>query len=80
MLNERAYNLQEALTIAIREEVGDDPVDRMRLITLRDSFRKTLENAASPDNTVTDMDYRAQLAAAFEAVYQQIFAASRASQ
>lgn len=79
MLNERAYDLQEALTIALREEVGDDPVDRPRLMALRDSFRKTLENAVSPDNTVTDMDYRAQLAAAFEAVYQRLYDASRVS-
>jgi hypothetical protein len=76
-LDSQAEKLRDAFTAAIREEVGEDPVDRRQLVTLHASFRKTLENAASPDSTVTDMNYRAQLAAAFDAAYQRIYAASR---
>lgn len=77
MLDDRAYNLQRALTAAIREDVGEDPVERARLVALRASFEKTLQTVVSPDNTVSDIDHRAQLAAAFEAVYQRLYAASR---
>jgi hypothetical protein len=76
-LHNRAEQLLDAFTIAIREEVGEDPVDRRQLVALRASFRRTLENAAPPENTVTDMSYRAQLAVAFDAAYQRIYAASR---
>ncbi len=72
----RAYNLWEALTAAIREKLGNDPVDRRQLLTLHDSFREVLESAVSPDNAVSDMNHRAQLASTFEEVYQHIYAAS----
>ena len=78
-MHNRAAQLLDAFTSAIREEVGDDPVDRHQLMALRESFRRTLENAASPENMVTDMNYRAQLAVAFDAAYQRIYAASRVS-
>ena len=67
----------KTLWLAIRREVGDDPVERQHLEALRKSFQKMLENITSPDNTVNDMKYRAHLTAAFDAVYQRIYAASR---
>jgi hypothetical protein len=78
-LDSQAEKLRDAFTAAIREEVGEDPVDRCQLVALHTSFRRILENAASADSTVTDMNYRAQLAAAFDAAYQRIYAASRVS-
>jgi hypothetical protein len=78
-LYNQAGKLRDAFTIAIREEVGEDPVDRRQLVALHKSFRDTLENATSADSTVTDMNYRAQLAAAFDAAYHRIYAASRVS-
>lgn len=78
-MSRQADKLREAFMTAIREEVGEDPVDLQQLEALHASFRKTLENAVSPENTVTDLNYRAQLAAAFEAAYHRIYAASRVS-
>jgi hypothetical protein len=77
-MDERTSAMRSALTQAIREQLGPDPVDPQALAQLRESFVRTLETAQSPDQAVTDMRYRAMLAAEFDSIYQKLLQASRA--
>jgi hypothetical protein len=76
VLDERAYAMRSALTQAIREQLGPDPVDPEALAQLRASFVRTLETTKSQDDAVSDMRYRALLAAEFDRIYQQLLQAS----
>ncbi|MBC9209551.1 hypothetical protein IBL26_22095 [Roseomonas aerophila] len=69
--------MRTALTQAIREHLGPDPVDLAALDQLRASFVRTLETAQSQDEAISDMRYRALLAAEFDRIYQELLQASR---
>jgi hypothetical protein len=77
VLDERAFAMRNALTQALREHLGPDPVDPAALVQLRASFTRTLETAQSPDDAVSDLRYRALLAAEFDRIYQELLQASR---
>ncbi|MBC9210021.1 hypothetical protein IBL26_24535 [Roseomonas aerophila] len=76
-MDERAYAMRDALIQAIREQVGPDPVNPEALAQLRASFVRMLETAQSQDEAVSDMRYRALLAAEFDRIYQELLQASR---
>jgi hypothetical protein len=77
LLDERAYAMRSALTQAIREQLGPDPVAPEALAQLRESFVRILETAQSQDEAVSDMRYRALLAAEFDRIYHELLQAGR---
>jgi hypothetical protein len=71
-------SLREALRAAVQEAISSGPVDDASLETLRRSLERTLQTTtSSPVPTVTDIRYRAMIAALLDEIFTEIRAARR---
>ena len=69
-----------ALLTSIREELGEGVRDRSQLLECYTSLKRTLSEAPSPNTqAISDMGYRAILAAELEAIFMELYDAARDS-
>jgi hypothetical protein len=73
-----ASTVKTALLTAVREQLGEDPIQRSVLVTHFLSLRRVLENAPSPDQgIISDVKYRALLSAQIETLFAELYAKGR---
>jgi hypothetical protein len=72
--------IHAALLTSIQEELGEDVRDRSQLLECYTSLKRTLSEVPSPTTEViSDMGYRAILAAELEAIFMELYDAARDS-
>jgi hypothetical protein len=77
-LDELKAGVHAALLTAIRAELGEGVLDRHQLLDCYTSLKRSLTSAPSPDGTViSDIGYRAMLAAELEAIFMQLYDEAR---
>ena len=77
-LTELQSSVHAALLTAIRDELRESVLDRHRLLECYTSLKRSLSEAPSPnDAVISDMGYRAMLAAELETVFMQLYDKAR---